>query len=101
MVLVGLAIAALPLMELDGGKLQSPEQFPGWKLRALGPVLLVVDHLVTLVLANPTFVQSFPSAFLRGRPPPGVPSGLRTHIDLTGLNLAFIGQVAIRTSSDR
>src|SRR5690606_20460583 len=62
-VLVDLAVAIFPLVELAGGELQPAEQTFGRKFGACLPVLHVVDHLVARVVGNPTSVQSSPLAF--------------------------------------
>ena len=52
-VLVGLAVAVLPLMELARAELQPAEQPFGPQLAALGPVFDVIDDFVANVVGNP------------------------------------------------
>ena len=62
-VLVGLAVAVLPVVELAGAQAEPAQELPSRKLRALGPMLDVVDDLVARVVGNPGSVQSSPSSF--------------------------------------
>ena len=62
-VMLGLAVALLPMMELAGAQAQPGEQLLGWQLGAAAPVPHVVEHGVARVVWHPTAVQSSPLRF--------------------------------------
>ena len=62
-VLVDLAVAVLPVVELALAQAQPAQEPLGGQLGALGPAVHVIDHLVAGVVGNPTSVQSSPLAF--------------------------------------
>jgi hypothetical protein len=62
-VLVDLAVAVFPVVELAGAQTNPPQQSAGGKLGALGPVVDVVDDLVAGVVGNPSAIQGSPSSF--------------------------------------
>ena len=62
-VLVDFAVTVLPVVELTCAQAEPTQELTGWKLRAVGPMLDVVDDLITHVVGNPGSVQSSPSSF--------------------------------------
>jgi hypothetical protein len=62
-VLVDFAVTVLPVVELTCAQAKPTQELTCRKLRAVGPMLDVVDDLVTRVVGNPGSVQSSPSSF--------------------------------------
>jgi hypothetical protein len=63
-VLVDFAITVLSVVKLTCAQAEPTQELTCWKLRAVGPMLDVVDDLITRVVGNPGSVQSSPSSFL-------------------------------------
>jgi hypothetical protein len=62
-VLVDFAVTVLPVVKLTCAQAEPTQELTSRKLRAVGPMLDVVDNLVTRVVGNPGSVQSSPSSF--------------------------------------
>src|SRR5206468_11617076 len=62
-VLIGLAIAVLPRVELAGAHAQPADQSGLGKFGSLRPAFHVIDHLVAGVVGDPLFRQRSPSSF--------------------------------------
>jgi hypothetical protein len=62
-VLVDFAVTVLPVVELASAQAEPTQEPTRWKLRAAGPMLDVVDDLITRVMGNPGSVQGSPSSF--------------------------------------
>ena len=62
-VLVELAVAAPPLVELAGAQTHPAQKAFGRQPRTIGPMLDVIDDLVPGIVGNPSSVQSSPLAF--------------------------------------
>ena len=60
-VLVDFAVTVLPVVELAGAQAKPTQKPTRWKLGAVGPMLDVVDDLITRVMGNPGPVQGSPS----------------------------------------
>jgi len=52
-VLIGLAVAIFPVVELAGTEFQPAEKLAGWQFGTHGPVFDVIDNLVASVVGNP------------------------------------------------
>jgi hypothetical protein len=62
-VLIDFAVTVLPVVELTCAQAEPTQKLTCRKIRAVGPVLDVVDDLVTRVVGNPGSFQSSPSSF--------------------------------------
>ena len=51
--LIGLAVAIFPVVELAGTEFQPAEKLAGWQFGTHGPVFDVIDNLVASVVGNP------------------------------------------------
>lgn len=60
---IDFAIAAFPGVVLTGGKSDPEQQLDDWDFAALGPVLDVIDDLVSRIMGNPATFQSSPLSF--------------------------------------
>ena len=77
-VLVGLAVAFPPVVELAGGDAEPADEPPDADLGLLRPAPDEIDDLVPRVVRNPDPGQSSPSFFLARHAPPSVRPGPRS-----------------------
>src|SRR5690242_19788596 len=76
-VLVHLAVAFAPVVELTGGDVEPLDELPGADLGLLRPAPHEVHDLVPRIVRNPAPVRVPQALFLTRRAPPSVPPGPR------------------------
>jgi hypothetical protein len=63
-VLVDLAVASFPVVELAGGDSQPADEPAGWQLRFISPKVDEIDDLIAMIVSGPASVQIRPRLFL-------------------------------------